>query len=70
MRRREFSTLVGGAGAIWPLAARAADAASDCGETRDYKNPIVTATARDPVRLGVVASYARPGGNITGVTLC
>jgi putative ABC transport system substrate-binding protein len=33
------------------------------------KIPIVMATAGDPVRLGVVASYARPGGNITGVTL-
>lgn len=33
------------------------------------KIPIVMATAADPVRLGVVASYARPGGNITGVTL-
>jgi ABC-type uncharacterized transport system substrate-binding protein len=31
--------------------------------------PIVMATAGDPVRLGVVSSYARPGGNITGVTL-
>jgi ABC-type uncharacterized transport system substrate-binding protein len=31
--------------------------------------PIVMATAGDPVRLGVVTSYARPGGNITGVTL-
>ena len=33
------------------------------------KIPIVMATAADPVRVGVVASYARPGGNITGVTL-
>jgi putative ABC transport system substrate-binding protein len=31
--------------------------------------PIVMATAGDPLRLGVVASLARPGGNITGVTL-
>jgi ABC transporter substrate binding protein len=31
--------------------------------------PIVIATAEDPVRLGVVSSFARPGGNVTGVTL-
>jgi putative ABC transport system substrate-binding protein len=31
--------------------------------------PIVMATAGDPMRLGVVASLARPGGNVTGVTL-
>jgi putative tryptophan/tyrosine transport system substrate-binding protein len=31
--------------------------------------PIVMATAADPLRAGIVASLARPGSNITGVTL-
>jgi putative ABC transport system substrate-binding protein len=31
--------------------------------------PIVMVIAGDPVRLGVVASLARPGGNITGLSL-
>jgi len=29
--------------------------------------PIVFSTAGDPVRLGIVASFSRPGGNVTGV---
>jgi putative tryptophan/tyrosine transport system substrate-binding protein len=37
--------------------------------TASTKIPVVMATAGDPVRLGVVAGFARPGGNITGVTL-
>lgn len=31
--------------------------------------PIVMAGAANPVAAGLIASYARPGGNVTGVTL-
>jgi len=30
--------------------------------------PIVFLSARDPIRLDVVTSFARPGRNMTGVT--
>jgi putative tryptophan/tyrosine transport system substrate-binding protein len=29
--------------------------------------PVVFSTAGDPVRLGIVSSFSRPGGNVTGV---
>src|SRR5262245_22951519 len=30
--------------------------------------PIVTCCVRDPVGLGLITSFARPGGNVTGLT--
>src|SRR4029450_8798807 len=50
------------------LIVTAGDPAASAAKKATTSTPIVMASAADPVSFGLVASLARPGGNVTGLS--
>jgi len=75
IRRRKFIAFLGGMTVAWPLnkvgviAAMSGDISIRAATTASSTVPVVFITGSDPVQTGLVASLARPGGNVTGFSM-